>query len=408
MFSNKSDINNILKAIDLLENYIEDQNGEFHLEASAKKENFRTIENKIIELSEKIQSQRDKDMRVFGELMLVCEKVSDGFTSDRITQTTTDHKINYIAKTVNTMAQKLDDSLNKTFEILNQYKEQDFRNQIDIEFFRGGKLQELLIVINGLQEGIVNRVKGSFEFGNSLLEESNQLSETSLKLSSASQKQATIVQDGVEAIESLSTIAKKSEQTINEMENYAQLLQKSSKNSMELVEKTNTSMDTINETTNKVIEAISVISQIAFQTNILSLNAAVEAATAGEAGKGFAVVAQEVRSLASRSAEAANTIGNLMSELKEKTDEGSSASLKTSQEYESLSTNLDSTFNLIQAVVSSTREQQNTIEKIHDSIINIDNVTQENNSVAQHIKEISQKNLQIATQLVQSTHEIKF
>ena len=68
----------------------------------------------------------------------------------------------------------------------------------------------------------------------------------------------------------------------------------------------------INESTSAINEAITIIDQIAFQTNILSLNAAVEAATAGEAGKGFAVVAQEVRNLANRSAEAAKEIKNLV------------------------------------------------------------------------------------------------
>ena len=76
----------------------------------------------------------------------------------------------------------------------------------------------------------------------------------------------------------------------------------------DLVNKTVSSMEDINKQALAINEAIGVIDQIAFQTNILSLNAAVEAATAGETGKGFAVVAQEVRNLATRSAEAANEI----------------------------------------------------------------------------------------------------
>ncbi len=81
-------------------------------------------------------------------------------------------------------------------------------------------------------------------------------------------------------------------------------------------------MDEINEQVNSINEAITVIDQIAFQTNILSLNAAVEAATAGEAGKGFAVVAQEVRNLAARSAEAAKEIKELVETATTKANSG--------------------------------------------------------------------------------------
>jgi methyl-accepting chemotaxis protein len=86
----------------------------------------------------------------------------------------------------------------------------------------------------------------------------------------------------------------------------------SSNDGEKLAEQTTEAMNEIDEEVNAINEAITIIDQIAFQTNILSLNAAVEAATAGEAGKGFAVVAQEVRNLASRSAEAANEIKELV------------------------------------------------------------------------------------------------
>ena len=102
------------------------------------------------------------------------------------------------------------------------------------------------------------------------------------------------------------------------------------------------SMEEINEQTSSIADAITVIDQIAFQTNILSLNAAVEAATAGEAGKGFAVVAQEVRNLASRSAEAAREIKALVENANSKADEGKQIANKMITGYSKLNENIKS------------------------------------------------------------------
>ena len=106
------------------------------------------------------------------------------------------------------------------------------------------------------------------------------------------------------------------------MAQYAQNVTKIKDIGKELAYKTASSMEEINTQVHAINEAISVIDQIAFQTNILSLNAAVEAATAGEAGKGFAVVAAEVRNLASRSAEAANEIKTIVLNATTKAKEG--------------------------------------------------------------------------------------
>ena len=109
---------------------------------------------------------------------------------------------------------------------------------------------------------------------------------------------------------------------------------------------------------------LGVIDQIAFQTNILSLNAAVEAATAGEAGKGFAVVAQEVRNLASRSAEAANEIKALVGTATQKANDGKKISDEMIKGYEELNENITQTISLINDVEAASKEQQTGIEQI--------------------------------------------
>merc|ERR1711879_104182 len=126
--------------------------------------------------------------------------------------------------------------------------------------------------------------------------------------------------------------------------------------------------DDIDTQVHSINEAITVIDQIAFQTNILSLNAAVEAATAGEAGKGFAVVAQEVRNLASRSAEAAKEIKHLVEDANIKANEGKQISDKMIKGYASLNESISKTIELIEDISNSSKEQQSGILQINDAI----------------------------------------
>ena len=167
-------------------------------------------------------------------------------------------------------------------------------------------------------------------------------------------------------------------------------------------------MDEINIEVNAINDAILVIDQIAFQTNILSLNAAVEAATAGEAGKGFAVVAQEVRNLASRSAEAAREIKHIVENATFKANSGKQIATNMIVGYKELNETILKTIDLIKDIENSSKEQLAGIEQINGAVTELDQQTQQNANVAMQTKQVAQSTLFIANQVVKNANDKEF
>ena len=215
----------------------------------------------------------------------------------------------------------------------------------------------------------------------------------------------------VDLLEELESMAKESKQTSSGSKEGLELTQNIVKDTQNL----NAQIVTENEIVTNLVQksddiagAITVIDQIAFQTNILSLNAAVEAATAGEAGKGFAVVAQEVRNLASRSAEAAKEIKTLVENAATKANEGKKVSDEMIQGYETLNTNTSETIHLIEDVSAASKEQMTGIEQINDSVTMLDRVTQENAHEADAVAQIAHDVSKLANELVSDASSKKF
>ena len=175
-----------------------------------------------------------------------------------------------------------------------------------------------------------------------------------------------------------------------------------------LANQTTQAMEEINVQVNSINDAISIIDQIAFQTNILSLNAAVEAATAGEAGKGFAVVAAEVRNLANRSAEAAKEIKTIVENATIKANNGKNIANDMITGYKELNQNISQTINLISDIEMSSKEQLTGIEQINDAVNQLDQQTQQNAAVASQTHEVSVITDQIAKLIVSSANEKEF
>jgi methyl-accepting chemotaxis protein len=227
-------------------------------------------------------------------------------------------------------------------------------------------------------------------------------------LNKSSKEQVVSLEQINELLNDITNTIQTNLDNVTKMSNFANDVRVSVNDGQKLATTTNEAMDDINEQINSISDAVSIIDKIAFQTNILSLNAAVEAATAGEAGKGFAVVAGEVRNLASRSAEAAKDIQSLVEAANLKADDGKLIANNMANGYKNLNDNIQNTLSLIQNIQDSSTTQKNDISEINSAISNLHDKTENTLKVADDTKNIAINTLDISTKIVNHTNEKEF
>ena len=227
-------------------------------------------------------------------------------------------------------------------------------------------------------------------------------------LNKNSNEAAAALEETAAAVEEISSNISNNTDNIIQMSKLASNVTNSVTKGETLANQTTESMNEIDKEVNSINEAIIIIDQIAFQTNILSLNAAVEAATAGEAGKGFAVVAQEVRNLATRSAEAAREIKAIVENATKKADLGKKISEDMISGYKTLNEDIIKTIDLIKGVESSSKEQLAGIEQINHAINSLDQQTQQNAQIASQTYSVAMQTDTIAKLIVSNANSKEF
>ncbi|PHO13731.1 methyl-accepting chemotaxis protein [Malaciobacter marinus] len=286
--------------------------------------------------------------------------------------------------------------------VLKSYKEHDFTVR-----FPNAK-EKVSIAINELGDIISKLLKQSLQVGKTLDKSSSLLIENVNELNISSNEAAASLEQTSASLDEITQSVKSNSNNVVNMTQLSLQVDSSAKEGQNLAKDTSISMTQIEEQVSTINTAITVIDQIAFQTNILSLNAAVEAATAGESGKGFAVVAGEVRNLANRSAQAAKEIKDIVEIATSKATTGKDTSDKMIEGYEKLLENIEKTNKTIKDIATASQEQENSISQINDAINLLDKQTQKNASIAAQTKEIATNNDNISKEIVLNLKDKKF
>nr|WP_315214399.1 methyl-accepting chemotaxis protein [uncultured Duganella sp.] len=238
-----------------------------------------------------------------------------------------------------------------------------------------GQLMNALKIMNSNLVGIVGQVRNGTDL---MATASTEIAAGNQDLSSRTEEQASSLEETASSMEELTSTVKFNAENAREANALAiSAAQIASRGGAVVGEVVNT-MGSINDSSRKIVEIISVIDGIAFQTNILALNAAVEAARAGEQGRGFAVVASEVRNLAQRSASAAKDIKSLIHDSVEKVSQGSDLVNKAGETMSEIVTSINRVTQIMTQISHASEEQSIGIAQVNDAITQMDQVTQQN------------------------------
>jgi methyl-accepting chemotaxis protein len=353
------------------------------------------------------KAEIDQDRVVIAEVSDVLEKVKNGFFTYKIQSSTSNHRTEELKNSLNSLVVDTKEKLDRLTGVLKDYSISKFDSTINTEGMYGN-IGSLSACVKMIGNNVSELLAMILNTGDKLHKSTDVLSKAAKDLSTSSNKQAAALEETAAAVEQISSNIRHTVEQSDDMNQISEDTKNKALSGKDLVSKTAIAMEGIDESTSAINEAITIIDQIAFQTNILSLNAAVEAATAGEAGKGFAVVAGEVRNLAGRSAEAAKDIKDLVTKAQEQTVQGREVSDKMSGEFDLLMQKIDKTSELVNSVSNASKEQFIGVNQINDALMKLDQDTQENARVSSEIADLSEDVAHMSDNLVKAAQRATF
>jgi methyl-accepting chemotaxis protein len=328
----------------------------------------------------KIASQISSSLKLVSDRMINFAK---GDLSSEFPQFDTNDEISRTADTASQMAENIRVIINDMDKTMTQISEGDFTVKCSCPDRYVGEFKTLRKSIASLEAKMKDTLLQIDDTSQRVDLGSAQLSESANALAQGALDQAGSVQQLTATISDMSNNAKETATRIDEAYKKGLFYKQKAESGREEVANLVKAMEAISKVSNEIKDIIGEIEDIASQTNLLSLNASIEAARAGDAGKGFAVVADQIGKLASDSAESAVRTRDLIQKALDEVEKGNETMVKTSETLQQVVEGIEFLSNVTKDASESSYAQVNTMEEVEKGIEQISTVVESNSSAAE-------------------------